>query len=117
MDIRKLADQLVDLCRKQRFVEAVHTLYADDVETRENTEPPTRGLPAVLRQNERWVHDHTTHSFDIPDYYVDGDTIVVEMVSDFTRKGSATKTHNEEIGVYKVRNNKIISARFYYGAS
>jgi ketosteroid isomerase-like protein len=117
LPVREIAEKLVALCTERRFVEAVRTLYADDVECRENTAAPTRGLAAALENNEVWVADHDVQRFDIPNYYVDNDTIVVEMVSDFASKESGKHFHTEEIGVYKVRNGMIVSARFYYGTS
>ena len=53
--------------------------------------------------------------FEVPSYYVDGDTIVVEMDSDFTHTGTDEEIHSEQVGVYKVRAGMVISPRFYYG--
>ena len=53
--------------------------------------------------------------FEAPSYYVDGVTIVVEMGSNFTHAETGEHFHSEQIGVYTVRDGKIVSARFYYG--
>ena len=53
--------------------------------------------------------------FEVPNHYVDGDTFVIEMDSDFTHAETGEEIHSEQIGVYKVRDGKVVSSRFYYG--
>ena len=115
MTTREVAERLVELIRRQRFVQAVEELYASDVSSRENCEPPVRGFDAVLANNRRWVETVKVERFEVPNYYVDGDTIVVEMDSDFTHAETGKEFHSEQVGVYKVRDGKIVSSRFYYG--
>ncbi|MFV2073350.1 MAG: nuclear transport factor 2 family protein [Thermoanaerobaculales bacterium] len=115
MTTREIAERLVELIREQRFIQAVEALYAADVSSRENCEPPVLGYDAVLANNRRWVETVKVERFEVPNYYVDGDTVVVEMDSDFTHVETGEKFHSEQIGVYKVRDGKITSTRFYYG--
>ena len=115
MTTREIAERLVELIREQRFVEAVEELYAADVSSRENCEPPISGYDAVLANNRRWVETMKVERFEVPSYYVDGDTIIIEMDSDFTHAETGQTFHSEQVGVYKVRDGKIISTRFYYG--
>lgn len=117
METRQVADRLVSLIRERRFVPAVEELYAADVESRENCEAPTRGFDAVLADNRRWVESNTIQRFECPNVYVDGDTFIVEMISDFTHNPSGTAIHSEQLGVYKVRDGKITGTRFYYSTA
>lgn len=117
MTTSKIADRLVELIRRLQFIPAIEELYAPDVESRENCEPPVRGYDAVIENNRRWVETMNIARFEVPGYYVDGDTIIVEMDSDFTNAATAETYHSEQVGVYKVRDGKIVSSRFYYGYS
>ena len=115
MTTREIAERLVELIRRQQFVQAVEELYAPDVSSRENCEPPVQGFDAVLANNRRWIETMEVARFDVPNYYVDGDTIVVEMDSDFTHAETGEEFHSEQVGVYTIRDGKVVSSRFYYG--
>ncbi len=115
MTTRKIAERLVELIRRQRFIEAIEELYAPDVSSRENCEPTVRGYDAVLANNRRWVETMKIERFEVPNFYVDGDAIVIEMDSDFTHAETGEEFHSEQVGVYKVRDGKVVSSRFYYG--
>ena len=115
MDTHSIADQLVGFLTRRQFTAAVRALYARDVESRENAGPPTRGFDAVLADNERWVRENAIARFEVAGCYVDGDAIVLEMISDFTHTPTGRVIHSEEAGVYRVRDGKIVSTRFYYG--
>lgn len=115
MDTHSVATQLVSFLTHRQFTEAVRALYAPDVESRENAGPPTRGFDAVLADNERWVRENAITRFEVAGCYVAGDTIVLEMLSDFTHTPTGRTIHSEEAGIYKVRDGKIVSTRFYYG--
>lgn len=115
MTTREVAERLVELLRERQFIQAIEELYAPDVESRENCEPPVRGYDAVLENNRRWVEAMSISRFEVPNYYVDGDTIIVEMDSDFANEQTSDTFHSEQVGVYKVRDGKVVSSRFYYG--
>ena len=115
MMTREIAERLVELIRGQQFVQAVEELYAPGVSSRENCEPPVSGYGAVLENNRRWVKTMKVQRFEVPGYWVDDDTIIIEMDSDFTHAATGEEFHSEQIGVYEVRDGKIISSRFYYG--
>ncbi len=115
MTTQEIAERLVELIRRQRFVQAVEELYAPNVSSRENCEPPVSGYDAVLENNRRWVETMKVERFEVPSYYIDGDTIVIEMDSDFIHAETGEEFHSEQVGVYKVRDGKVVSSRFYYG--
>jgi ketosteroid isomerase-like protein len=115
MTTREIGERLVELIRGQQFVQAVEELYAPDVSSRENCEAPISGYDAVLENNRRWVETMKIHRFEVPAYWVDEDTIIIEMDSDFTHVEIGRAYHSEQIGVYRVRDGKIVSSRFYYG--
>ncbi len=57
----------------------------------------------------------TIERFEMPSYYVDGDTIVVEMGSNFTHAETGEEIQVEPVGVYGVRDGKVVSSPIYYG--
>ena len=115
MTTREIAGRLVELIRGQQFVQAIEELYAPGVSSRENCEAPISGYDAVLENNHRWVETMKIHRFEVPAYWVDEDTIIVEMDSDFSHVETGRTFHSEQVGVYRVRDGKIVSSRFYYG--
>ena len=115
MTTREIAERLVELIQRQQFVQAVEELYANDVSSRENCEPPVQGYDAVLANNRRWIETVKVERFEVPNFYVDRNTIVIEMDSDFAHAETGEELHSEQVGVYKVRDGKVVSSRFYYG--
>ena len=115
MTTREIAERLVELIQGQQFVQAVEELYAPDVTSRDNCEPPVCGYDAVRENNRRWVEAVKIERFEVPGFWVDGDTFIIEMDSDFTHVESGRTFHSEQVGVYKVGDGKVVSSRFYYG--
>lgn len=65
--LRQRVDQLIDCINNGKILEAMEEFYTDDVEMRENSEPPTRGLaPNIEREKQflstvkewRWTRWH-----------------------------------------------------------
>jgi hypothetical protein len=65
-----VAEELVSLCRAGRFLDAVNTLYSDDivsVESMGNEQMPVemRGITAVREKGEWWAENNLVHSSEI----------------------------------------------------
>ena len=68
---------------------------------------PFREERVVARKQE--IHGR---SIDGP--YVNGDQFVVRFTMDVTPKVTGKRMKMDEVGVYAVKNGKIVSERFYY---
>jgi len=117
MNTEEVALKLVELCRAGKWMEAVSTLYGDDivsVEPRamEGMPAEMRGLEAVRGKTEWFLNAHEVHSCTITGPYVARDTFVVQYDLDVTDKASGERMQMGEAGVYTVKNGKVTREEF-----
>lgn len=72
------------------------------------------GAAAVQKKAEWWYANHTVHSIATEGPYVNGNQFAVRFTMDITEKASGKRHKGLEIGVYTVKNGKIVEERFYY---
>lgn len=119
MNTTEVATELVNLCRTGRFADAIQTFYSPDIVSVEATAPPggsreSAGLPAVLGKSEWWVTNHDVHSGTVEGPLVAGDHFAVRFVFDVTFKPTGRRHVMDELGVYQVRDGKVIREEFFY---
>lgn len=119
MSPEKIARQLVDLCREGKNFEAAESLYSPDVISTEMFGDETipkqmSGFEAVRRKMQWWYDTHITHATTYSDPLVAGNHFAVRMTFDVTYKPTGQRMMFEEIGVYEVKDGKIISEQFFY---
>lgn len=117
MNTEEVAKQLVALCEKGEFVEAAKSLYGDDivsVEPRAMGGIPTemKGLDAVVEKSKWWIENHEVHSSKVTGPFVARDTFVVRFDIDVTDKNSGQRMQAAEVGIYKVKEGKIVHEEF-----
>jgi hypothetical protein len=117
MNTTEVATKVVELTRKQAWKEAVSTLYAKDivsVEARsdESGSPETRGIEGVLGKVDWWIEMMEIHSFKVHGPFVAHDRFVVQYDVDVTEKNSKNRMQISEVGVYTVKDGKIIREEF-----
>jgi ketosteroid isomerase-like protein len=117
MDTKELATGFVALIREGKFDDAITQYLADDVVSIEASEEmkEARGIDAVRAKGEWWDNNHEMHGFEASDPYVNGDQFAIHMKMDATAKESGQRFQMEEIGLYTVRNGKIVEEKFLYG--
>jgi ketosteroid isomerase-like protein len=110
---QQIADRLVALCRKDKNLDCIGELYADDATSRESDTVKT-GRDAILQKNINWFNSvDTLHSTVISEPIVTGNFFALTMDIDATYKQHG-RFMMREIGVYEVRDGKIISDQFFY---
>ncbi len=112
-----MALKLVELCRRGEWMEAVNSLYADDivsVEPRAMAEMPAemRGLEQVRAKTKWFGEAHEIHSCAVKGPFVTRDTFAVEFAIDVTDKASKKRMQASEVGVYTVKNGKVTREEF-----
>jgi len=118
--VREVADELVELCRKGKNIDAIDRFYAPNVVSTEAAEMNgmprvVRGLAGVRAKNEAWVKDTTVHSSDIRGPFPHGeDQFAVFSKYEVTPKATGKKMKMEEIGVYTIRDGKVVDEKFFY---
>ena len=105
------------LVRKQALYEALDTLYDDDIVSVEafsmgGGSPETRGKQGVRGKIDWWVNATDVHSFDADGPFVAHDRFVVQYDADVTDKNSKQRRKLSEVGVYTVKDGKIVHEEF-----
>ncbi len=117
MTTAEVANKLVSLCREGKHMEAIQSLYRDDIVSREMPGSPnelTSGIKAVFAKNENWFDNLAEwHGGEISDPVVAGNHFSAMMTLDASFK-DGSRVQMEEIAVYGVEDGKIISEQFFY---
>jgi hypothetical protein len=121
MSTTQVAQQLVEMCRKGQFMEAVNAHYAPNIVSVEpmsmgpSMPQEARGLDAVRRKGEWWVANHEIHAMNASGPFVHGDQFIVIFDMDVTNKADGKRHKGSEAGVYTVANDKVVREEFFYG--
>ena len=117
MNTEEVAKKVVELTRKQAWKEAIDTLYSKDivsVEARamESGSSESRGIDAVRAKTDWWVNNMQVHSTKVSGPFVAHDRFVVQYDIDVTEKDSKKRMQLSEVGVYTVKDGKIVREEF-----
>jgi ketosteroid isomerase-like protein len=74
------------------------------------------GADAVHKKAEWWYANHTVHSISTQGPWVNGDQFAVSFDMDVTAKETGKRMQGQEIGLYTVKNGKIVEERFFYAS-
>ncbi len=117
MSTQEVADQLVALCRQGQNMQAVQNLYDKNVVSKEMPGWPqevTSGLDNVIKKGEDWQASvNEFHASKISDPVVAGDHFTCKFSFDCTFKEQG-RMQMEEIGMYQVKDGKIVQEQFFY---
>lgn len=117
MNTEEVANKVVELTRKQAWREAVDALYDKDIVSVEasgmgSESPEKRGIDAVHGKADWWIENMEVHSFKVSGPFVAHDRFVVQYDVDATDKNSKRRFQMSEVGVYTVKNGKIVREEF-----
>ena len=116
MNTEQVAKKVVELVRKQAWYEAL-TLYDDNIVSVEafsmgGGSPETRGKEGVRGKIDWWVNAMEVHNFKVSEPFVAHDRFVVQYDADVTDKSSKQRRQMSEVGVYTVKDGKIVREEF-----
>lgn len=120
MSVAELGNKLVALCREGKNLEAVETLYANNVVSVEAAEGPgfprkMEGIEAVTGKAKWWHENSEVHSNEVSGPFPHGDDkFAVVFKMDVTMKPANQRNKMEEVGVYTVTDGKISREEFFY---
>ena len=119
MTTQELANDFVAMLKDRRDHEAGEKYNADDIVSYEAMDGPMaemRGKDALRQKGEWWVANHEVHDGKVEGPYVNGDQFAVRFTYDVTVKETGKRMQMDEVGLYTVKDGKIVSERFLYGA-
>src|SRR5438309_5109712 len=117
MKTEEVAKKVVELTRKQAWKEAIDTLYDKNIvsveaRTMDGSSPETRGIDGMRGKTDWWLQNMQVHSFKANGPFVAHDRFVVQYDADVTDKNSKNRMQLSEVGVYTVKNGKIVREEF-----
>jgi len=114
MDTKEVAQKVVEFVRKQAWYEALDALYDDNVVSVEADPgaPETKGKEGVRGKIDWWVNEMEVHSFKAGEPFVGHDRFVVQYDAEVTNKKTKERRKMSEVGVYTVKNDKIVREEF-----
>jgi hypothetical protein len=117
MTTQEVAQKVVELTRKHAWREAVDRLYDKDIvsleaRTMDGSSPETRGIDGVRGKTDWWEQNMQVHSAKVSGPFVAHDRFVVQYDVDVTDKNSGKRMQMSEVGVYTVKNGKIVREEF-----
>jgi ketosteroid isomerase-like protein len=121
MTTQAVGQQLVDLCRQGKAMEAIQSLYASDIVSVESMPMPDgsrdmKGFDAIIGKNKWWYDNHEVHSAHAEGPLVAESHFCVRFTYDITNKPSGKRMTMDELAVYTVKDGKIVREEFFYGA-
>jgi ketosteroid isomerase-like protein len=119
MTTHEVAAQLVALCRDGKYLDAVDTLYADDIVSIEAVDyqglgREMRGKDAIVAKNAGWLRDNDVHTVTVKGPFVSPETFAVHYSFEWTQRATGEHVKFGEVGVYAVENGKITREEFLY---
>jgi len=117
MNTEEVAQKVVELVRKQAWREALDTLYdkgivSVEARTMDGSSPETSGIKGVRGKVDWWLENMQVHSFQANGPFVAHDRFVVQYDADVTDKNSKKRIQMSEVGVYTVKDGKIVREEF-----
>ena len=112
----KKIDDLNELVRKGKVLEAFEKYYHDDVIMQENENPPTIGKAANLQREKEFYSSLTEFRNAKPLKITVGDnTSMVQWQFDYTHKDWGVRNY-KQVSVQDWKDGRIIKEQFFYGS-
>ncbi|WP_282088067.1 SnoaL-like domain-containing protein [Aquimarina algiphila] len=112
-----IANQLVDLLKEKKFLEAQEQLFALEavnIEPEQYQERSVIGLKAIIQKEKTFLSNiKQWNRFEVSKPLVSSNHFSIRMITDVTLVNN-TDVCIDEIIVYEVANGKIIKEQFFY---
>jgi ketosteroid isomerase-like protein len=118
MTVMELALAFAALLREGKEAEAAARFNAPDIVSLEAMDGPmarAEGAEAVARKAAWWTDNHTVHDARVEGPWPHGDQFALKFWIDVTPRDGA-RMQMDEIGLYTVRDGRIVEERFFYAA-
>lgn len=115
MSIEQLAKDFTQAVKEDN-ADAYKAFWADDIVSLEPQDGPmarVQGREALEQKHDWWANNTEVHSTTTEGPFVFGDQFAVNYGMDVTMDGE--RSQMQEVGVYTVKDGKIVEERFFYG--
>jgi ketosteroid isomerase-like protein len=117
MTVRDVAAAFAALCKAGDHQGAAAQFNAPDIVSLEDFEGPmarAEGAAAVQAKGEWWYGAHEVHEAVTEGPWVHGNQFTLRFTIDVTERASGKRSRMDEIGLYTVRDGKVVEERFFY---
>jgi len=116
MSTQEVAERVVELVQRAWY-KVLDTPYDKDIvsveaSASEGESVEKRGIDQVRGKIDWWLNAMEVHSFTAKGPFVAHDRFVVQYDADVTEKNSKKRFQLSEVGVYTVKNGKIVREEF-----
>lgn len=117
MNTKDVAEAFTAMLKAGDHRGAADKFNADDIASYESMDGPTalcNGRAAVKAKSDWWYENNEVNGGTVEGPYVAGDEFAVHFGIDVTERATGRRVQMQEVGIYKVREGKIIEERFFY---
>jgi ketosteroid isomerase-like protein len=121
MTFAEIANELVAGCREGRERANLDKLYAPDAVSVEAMDMgggrESKGVAAIHGKHDWWASSFDVHNFSAEGPFLFGEeSFAVIFDMDTTNKATGERSQGREVGIYHVKDGKIVREEFYYSA-
>lgn len=114
-----VAQELVELCRAGKNLDAIEKLYSPQIVSTESMESETMpakltGIDAIREKNKWWLDNNEVHSSEVNGPFVGEREFAVQYTFDTTFKPTGERMKMTEMALYTVEGGKIVKEHFFY---
>ena len=118
----EVGKKLVELCRQGKAMEAINTLYSEDIVSIEAMESPSHparmeGIGTIREKAQWWEKNHQVHRATANGPWPHGDRFIVHFNYDVTATGgpmAGQRMDLDEAALYTVKDGKVVKEEFFY---
>jgi ketosteroid isomerase-like protein len=115
----EIGKQYVALCKEGKNEECLEKLFNKDAVSVEAGGPPgmertAKGLEAIRAKSKWWTDNHIVHKAELSGPYPHDDRFAVRFVYDITNKPSGNRFTMDEVGLFTIKDGKIVKEEFFY---
>jgi ketosteroid isomerase-like protein len=113
----ELAKAFTEMLKAGDHEAAAAKYNAPDIVSIEAMDGPmarVQGTAAVKAKSDWWYANHEVHSVTTEGPYVNGDQFAMTFAMDVTDKATGNRMQMQEVGLYTVRDGKIVEEKFMY---
>lgn len=119
MDLKQIAETLIQACRDGTEADLLSNHYAEDAVSVEAMDMgggrETKGLDGIRGKHAWWEENFEMHSAEMAGPYLHGDDrFAVTFKVDATEKATGKREVMNEVAIYTVNDGKIVREEFYY---
>ena len=119
MNTQEIGQKYVALCKEGRGEECLDALFAKDAISVEavaqnGADRTAKGLDALHGKSKWWRENNTLHKAEIFGPYPNDDRFAVRFLYDITNKGSGKRMTMDEVGLFTVKDGRIVKEEFFY---